>query len=294
MKWPAALRSDTPGGRIVPPSGAAARLTPATAAAMAFLAVLAIAVALAAGRIADRWETGLAGTTTVRISAPPDQMAAQVRGAIRVLETTPGVTLVREMSPEDRQALLAPWVGGDLPLDTLPLPAILEVVEGEGGVDAQGLRLRLAAEVPGAVYDDHARWRLPLVQTARGVRTAGLVALGLIGAVGAVMVAVATQAALAENQAVIRTLRLIGARDSFIARAFVRRVTLRTAAGAALGAVTGMAALALVPEAPGGLLDGVSPRGTDWFLPLAVPVAGAIVAFAAARVTAFRLLRRVP
>ncbi|MCU0907007.1 MAG: cell division protein FtsX [Rhodobacteraceae bacterium] len=294
MRLPAALRNDTPVGRIVPPSGAVARLTPLTAAAMAFLAVLALAVALAAGRIADRWETGLAGTATVRISAPPDQMAAQVRGAIRVLETTQGVTLVREMSPEDRQALLAPWVGQDLPLDTLPLPAILEVVEGAGGVDAQGLRLRLAAEVPGAVYDDHARWREPLVQTARGVRVAGIVALGLIGAVGAVLVAVATQAALAENLPVIRTLRLIGARDAFIARAFVRRVTLRTSAGAAAGAVAGVAVLALVPDAPGGLLAGIAPTGADWLWPLLVPVAGAAVAFAAARMTAFRLLRRVP
>jgi len=294
VRWPAALRSDTPAGRIVPPAGAAARLTPATALAMAFLAVLALAVAQAAGRIADRWETGLAGTATVRISAPPDQMAEQVRGAIRVLETTPGVTLVREMSPEDRQALLAPWVGGNLPLDTLPLPAIIEVVEGTGGVDAQGLRLRLAAEVPGAVYDDHARWRVPLVQTARGVRTAGLVALGLIAAVGGVLVAVATQAALAENLAVVRTLRLIGARDSFIARAFVRRVTLRAAGGAMLGTVAGILVLALVPPAPGGLLEGVAPSGADWLWTLAVPVGGAVVTFVAARVTAFRLLRRVP
>jgi cell division transport system permease protein len=105
---------------------------------------------------------------------------------------------------------------------------------------------------------------------------------------------VTTQAALAENLPVIRTLRLIGARDSFIARAFVRRVTLRTAAGAVLGAVAGMVALALVPEAPNGLLDGIAPAGTDWVWPLAVPVAGVIVAFFAARVTALRLLRRVP
>jgi cell division transport system permease protein len=288
------LRLDTPELRVVPPSGAAARLTVATAAAVAFLAVLALAVALAAGRVADRWETGLAGTATVRISAPPDQMAAQVRAAIRVLETTPGVTLVRELTPEDRQALLAPWVGAELPLDALPLPAILEVVEGVGQVDAQGLRLRLAAEVPGAVYDDHGRWREPLARTARGVRAAGVAGLVLIGGIGAALVALATHGALAENLPVIRTLRLIGARDAFIARSFVRRIVLRAGAGALAGAVAGVLALLAVPAADLGLPDGIGLSGADWLLPAAVPVAGVAVAFATARLTAFRLLRRVP
>jgi cell division transport system permease protein len=112
--------------------------------------------------------------------------------------------------------------------------------------------------------------------------------------VGAVLVAVATQAALAENLSVIRTLRQIGARDSFIARAFVRRMTLRTAGGAVPGALAGAVVLAMVPTAPGGLLDGVAPAGADWLWTLAVPVVAAVVAFVAARVTAFRLLRRVP
>jgi cell division transport system permease protein len=300
LRLPAALRLDTPDLRIVPPSGAAARLTVGTAAAVTFLAVLAVAIAIVAGRIAERWETGLAGTATVRISAPPDQMAEQVRGAIRVLETTPGVTLVRELTPEDRQALLAPWVGADLPLDALPLPAILDVVEGVGQVDAQGLRLRLAAEVPGAVYDDHARWREPLARTARGVRVAGLAGLALIGAVGAALVGLATHGALAENLPVIRTLRLIGARDAFIARSFVRRITLRAATGAAAGALAGIAALVLVPGWGAGsgsgpeLLRGIGLTGADWLWPVAVPVIAAGVAFGTARLTAFRLLRRVP
>jgi cell division transport system permease protein len=295
VRLPAGIRTDSPEARIVPPSGFAVRLVWVTSAAMALLAVLALALALAAGRVAERWETGLAGTATVRISAPASQMPEQVRAAIRVLQTTPGVTLVRELSPEDRQALLAPWIGADLPLDALPLPAVLEVVEGAGGVDVQGLRLRLAAEVPGAVYDDHGRWRQPLVTTAAGVRLAGLAGLILIAGLGAGMVALATQAALSASLPVIRTLRLIGARDAFIARAFVRRFTLRTAGGAAIGTAVALVVLVLMPSAPqGGLLGGVGLAGPDWLWPLVVPAVAAAVAFLAARATAFRLLRGLP
>ncbi len=295
MRLPTAIRTDTPEARIVPPSGLAVRLVWLTSAAMALLAVFALALALAAGRVAERWEVGLAGTATVRISAPASQMPEQVRAAILVLQTTPGVTLVRELSPEDRQALLAPWIGADLPLEALPLPAVLEVVEGAGGVDVQGLRLRLAAEVPGAVYDDHGRWRQPLVATAAGVRLAGLAGLILIAGMGAGMVALATQAALSASLPVIRTLRLIGARDAFIARAFVRRFTLRTVGGASIGTVVALGFLALMPSAPqGGLLGGVGLTGSDWLWPLAVPVVAAVAAFLAARATAFRMLRGLP
>jgi cell division transport system permease protein len=292
---PAGLRTDTPVARIVPPSGGAVRLVWTTSAAMAFLAVLALALALAAGRVADRWEAGLAGTATVRINAPPDQMAEQVQAAIRVLQTTPGVVVVREMSSEDRKALLAPWIGSDLALDALPLPAVLEVVERTGGVDGQGLRLRLAAEVPGAVYDDHGRWRRPLVQTAQAVRLAGLAGLMLIAGLGAGMVALATQAALQANMPVIRTLRLIGARDAFIARAFVRRFTLRTAGGALIGAAVAGACLGLAPTLPlQGGFGSLGLSGIDWLWPVLVPVVAAAVAFATARATAFRLLRGLP
>ena len=53
----------------------------------------------------------------------------------------------------------------------------------------------------------------------------------LIGATMAAMITLAARAALATNAEVIRVLRLVGAKDSYIARAFVRRFTLRTLPG---------------------------------------------------------------
>ena len=74
----AVLRGDAQGDRVVPPSGYTARLTGFTAGAMAFLAVFALALSLAAGRLADRWSDALADTATIRISAPDDQISAAV------------------------------------------------------------------------------------------------------------------------------------------------------------------------------------------------------------------------
>lgn len=159
--------------RVVPPAGPTAWLTGFTAGAMAFLAVFAMALSMASGRLADRWGDALARTATVRISAAPDQIAAQTAAVLDVLASTPGVASARAIGDDETRALLEPWFGPDLPLDSLPVPRLVEVTEAMPGYDGQGLRLRLAAEAPGAVLDDHTRWRRPLAQAAARLRLLG-------------------------------------------------------------------------------------------------------------------------
>ncbi|MFN0115227.1 MAG: cell division protein FtsX [Paracoccaceae bacterium] len=281
--------------RVVPPTGQAARLTAFSAAATTFLAVFALALSQAAGRLADRWGEALENTATVRISAPPEELAAQTDRVLAVLATTPGVGSARAIPAAETQKLLTPWLGPDLPVDALPLPQLVEVRAAPPGFDSEGLRLRLSAEAPGAVLDDHARWRLPLVEAAERLRLLGLVALVLIGAVTAAMITLAAQAALAANGQVIRVLRLIGARDSYIARAFVRRFTLRTFAGALAGSAAGTLAVAFLPGASteGGFLTGLGFTGAGWLWPAALPPFAAVVAFWATRIAAMRTLRGI-
>ncbi len=283
---------DAQADRVVPPSGFTAHLTIFVAGAMAFLAVFALALSLSAGRLADRWAEELARSATLRISAPADQLAAQTEAALTVLGQTAGVASARALSAEEQAALLAPWFGADLPIESLPVPQLIEVIEDETGYDAAGLRLRLSAEVPGATLDDHTRWRKPLVEAARSLRRLGLVSILLIGGATAAMITLAANAALAANAQVIEVLRLVGAQDNYIAHAFVRRFTLRALIGCGAGVAIGMIGVLLMPAASdeGGFLTGLGFRGTSWFLPLLIPVLGAIVAFAATLTAARRRL----
>lgn len=287
------LRGGTGPDRVVPPTGFTARLTVFSAAAMAFLAVFALALSIASARLAWRWSEALNNTATVRISAPEGQMEAQVRATLAVLQTTPGVASARRLTQEEEQALLAPWFGPDLPLGDLPIPALIEITETGDGFDTGGLRARLAGEAPGAVLDDHTRWRAPLVRAANRLRALGLLSLALICATTAAIITLAAQAALTANARVITTLRLVGARDTFIARAFVRRFTLRALGGALLGTGLGMLAIALLPGAGdgGGFLTGLGFAGPQWLLPLLIPPGTALVAFVATRIAAFRQLK---
>jgi cell division transport system permease protein len=286
------LRADGQADRVVPPSGHTAWLTQFSAGAMAFLAVFAIALSLAADRLADRWADALSRTATIRISAPADQVDLQQRAVLDLLATTPGIASARALDPAETQALLEPWFGPGLPIDALPIPRLIEVVETAEGYDGEGLRQRLAAEAPGAVLDDHMRWRRPLAVAAERLRLLGVVSLVLIGAATAAIITLAATAALAANAQVIRVLRLVGAQDSYIAGAFVRRFTLRAFWGAAGGALAGTLGVALLPsaDAAGGFLTGLGLTGWGWLWPLVLPPAAAAVAFAATRAAAFRRL----
>ena len=286
------LRGDPHADRAVPPTGFTARLTVLTAAAMAFLAVFALALASTSGRLAERWGEELARTSTLRISAPAGQIAPQTEAALALLATTPGVGSARALTPEEQQALLAPWFGADLPLDALPVPQLIEIVETGDGIDATGLRARLQAEVPGAVYEDHSRWRAPLTQAAGRLRLLAVVSVLLIAGATAAMITLAAQAALAANEQVIRVMRLVGAKDGYIARAFVRRFTLRALIGATVGSAAALVALLLLPrgEVAGGFLTGLGFEGAGWLWPFLVPPLAALVAFLATRAAALRSL----
>jgi cell division transport system permease protein len=282
--------------RVVPPSGHTAWLTTFTAGAMAFLCVFALALSLASGRLADRWSDALARTATIRLAAPPDQIQIQTEAILSVLSTTPGVESARALSDEEARALLEPWFGPDLPIEALPIPRLIEVVEADPGYDGEGLRQRLAAEAPGAVLDDHTRWRRPLAEAAGRLRLLGWLSIALIGATMAAMITLAANASLAANAQVIRVLRLVGAKDSYIARAFVRRFTLRALSGAAAGSALGLIGVALLPraDAAGGFLTGLGFTGLGWLWPFVLPPLAGAVAFAATRRAAFRKLRELP
>lgn len=287
---------DTQADKVVPPTGYTAWLTLFSAGAMAFLAVFVLAFSFATGKLAEHWGADLSRSSTIKISAPQDQLDSQTAAVLKILETTPGVARARALSDDEQRALLEPWFGPDVPVDALPIPRLIEVVEDREGFDSDGLRLRLTAEAPGATLDDHTRWRQPLIKAANRLRFFGWMSLLLIAASVGAIITLAANAALAANKQVIDVLRLVGARDSYIVHAFVRRFTLRALTGAAAGMLLACLAILVLPapQAEGGFLTDLGFVGAQWLWPLFVPLLAACVAFAATRVAATKILRETP
>lgn len=281
--------------RAVPPAGRSAHLAVLSAAAMAFLAVFALALSLATGRLADRWSQGLAHGMTVRVTAPTDSAEAQTRNVLDVLTQTPGIADAQLIPDDEMAALMEPWFGPDVPMDALPVPRLIEVTETGDGVDVEGLRMRLSAEAPDAVLDDHTRWRRPLVTAASRLRILGILSLTLIALSAVAMITLAARASLAASGQVVRVMRMVGARDVTIATAFVRRLTRRAVLGATVGVAFGMLAVLALPDMgeSSEFLTGLGFQGWGWLAPLAIIPAAGLIGFLATRSATLRMLRGV-
>jgi cell division transport system permease protein len=277
------------------------RFLPWIVAAMSFLAVLALAGALALQAVAERWDSGLSGTLTVQVAPAagrgPATLPARVEAALGVLRATPGVARAEPLPQAAVEGLLAPWLGaqGDL-MRELPLPALIDVELAGGGrgdrVDVAALGARLAQAAPGATVDDHQAWLGDLLGLARAAEALALGIVLMVALALALAVVFVARAGLAIHAEVVELLHLIGAPDAYVARQFQRHVLGLAARGAFGGGAAAALTLLGLGLAWGGALP--APGALGWAALAAVPPAAAALAALTARLTVLRALARMP
>ena len=279
--------------QVVPTNGFTTLLTFFTSASMAFLIVFSVAISFAADRLAHSWSDSLANSATLRVSAPKADLESQTEAALNVLSSTKGIASFRLLKEEEQQALLEPWFGPKVPINNLPMPRLISIEEDENGYDRAGLRLRLAAEVPSAVLDDHTRWRQPLIKAAYRIWFLGWLSIGLIFFIVIAMMVLVTRAALSSNRKVIEVLRLVGATDQYIAAAFVRKFAFRAFFGSALGAILASIILFFLPSEVDqtAVLLGLRLEGLEWFWLIVVPLSFFVMTFLTARISSLSILK---
>ena len=281
--------------QVVPNTGFTKWLTTFTAGAMSFLAVVGLAFSLICSDLSNEWGESLKNSS-LRLSAPTDLLEKQTKVALAILEQTSGVKSARLVGISAKKKLLEPWLGVDFPLEAIAMPALIEIHETEAGVDYEGLRQRLSAELPSAILDNHAEWRRPIEVVSKLVSQLGMFTVILIMLSSIAMVTMASNAALSANVKVLRVLRLVGAFDTFIVTSFVRIFTLRIFLGSLTGTVCAGIVLFLIPTFSEnlGILDVVSLEIKDTIYIACVPFLFAIISiFATRNAVKFSLKRLV-
>lgn len=294
------------------------RVLPLIVAGMAFLAALALAGAQGAAELGHHWQQGAGATLTVQVprpgAAPSPPVAAGETRRDRVatlLRGTPGVASVRPLGEAELSDLLRPWLGASAEQLALPLPAVIAVTVTAEGPDLSALAARLEAAAPGTLTESHGPWVRRLGLLARSLRLSALAALGLVAAVAAAIIVVATRAALASRREVVEILHGLGATDFYVADRFARRASRAAALGGVVGlalalpVVAALAALAapFVSTVP---VEAALPRpaevwasllrlppGLLWALP-GVPISAAAIGYVAAQLAVRAWLRRLP
>jgi cell division transport system permease protein len=271
----------------------ASRFVPWIVGSMVFLAALALAGTLAIAMASSRWDAELAGTATVQVAPPPDQVSAdvieaRVQSAVAVLRATPGVLKAEPLADTAAQKLLAPWLG-DASLNDLPVPRLIDVTIEPAELNPVTLQQRLSAAAPGAVFDDHRQWVGGLRALAHALELVAVAILGLVGSVAVIAIIFATRSGMAVNREVVEVLHLIGARDDYIANGFARHASVMALRGGVGGALLATGALLVLQSSGASLANGLLPSFTigiaSWALIAALPVCSAVLAALTARVT---------
>jgi cell division transport system permease protein len=286
-------------------AGPGRRFVPWLIALVVFLSALALGGLMALSDAAGKWDRGLVGTLTVQV---PDiggaddtgraQQAKRIAAALKALKGTQGISSARALAPTETAALLEPFLGDSAYVETLPLPAVIDVrLQAGARINIAGLGELLSSEVPGTTVDDHRRWTDRLVTILRAVEAlaAVVVALVTLAAIGTIVFA--TKSALAVHAETIELLHIIGATDSVIAHAFARQALGLGLKGGLIGLIGAIAAGGGIAFAfarlPVGLLPRLALSPLEGVVLLLVPLAVALVAAATARFTVLSALRRM-
>lgn len=289
------LRSDLPVAH-----DASARLLPWLVAMMMFLATLALAGALSLDGMVGRWTVGLSGTLTVQIppADSPDETAARVERAVRVLRSLDGVETAEAVPDATIEALLQPWLASPDLIDSLPVPRLVDVELTAGATpDLVAMAGRVADVAPGAEIDDHRVWLSRLISLAEGLRLLAWAVVGLVMLTVAATVTHGVRTALDVHRPHIEVLHLIGATDAYIARQFARRALWQGLIGGIGGLVLAGPALwvigRLAARLEGGLIPAVTLEHWQFALLSLTPVVSAAISMIVARLTVRRRLARM-
>ena len=309
MKLPAASRRSRGFDELGLRRALSDRMLPLLVAAMAFLAALAVAGWVGSTELARQWRLGAGAALTVQVPRPAEPAAKSANPrlptVVAMLSAAPGVASARALSDEELADLLRPWLGASAERLAVPLPAVVAVRLGPAAPDLRRLSRQLDDAAPGTLLEDHGLWIGRLNDLTRSLQACALLALGLVAAVAAAVIAVATRAGLASRREAIETVHGLGATDGFIAGRFARRATMLAATGGVIGSaasvpvlltLAGLAApfsgAAVTMETTSDILSALPPA--LWGCVVALPAATALIGFLTAQGTVRRWLRQLP
>lgn len=296
------LRSLARGGRaeLVPQPRFTGPM-PWVIAIMVALTVIAAATGLALSNTAHTAADELTGGVTVQVvEANPVERARQAQAVVRALRETPGVVEAHQVSQDEVERLIEPWLGVRVSDgDAIPVPALVDARMRDPitGETLGALRRMLREIAPAARVDAQSSWLKPVFDALDSLQWLSFALVGLLALAMAAAVLLAVRNALGSNRDTIEIVHLLGGTDAQIARIFQRSIGFDAAGGGAMGLALGLAVVMLLGRQFAGLGAGLVSSGalgwSDWVLLGLIPVAGLVLAIVTTRLTVVRTLARM-
>ena len=235
---------------------------------------------------------------TVNVPSNVDDFPNKLNDVKKSLNSMPGILEVTELSQEKLRILLKPWVGNIESIDSIPIPAVLEVsTDPVASIDYKVVQTRLGKIVQGTEVDTHEAWIASFSHfssTLRLIMT--LLATLIIGGL-TLMIAFTSRASLKLHARTVSLLHSIGAEDSYIMRQFQKEAFLVTLRGTIPGVViAGLAywgAGQYITSLQSTMLPPLMLKTSHIALLIAMPLLCGAIAWLAARISVIKQLQRV-
>ncbi len=213
----------------------AGKFLPWIIACMVCLTALLLAAALSINQLVEASSNSYSNTLTIQIPNPAKDSRDDVNKVMNILSATQGISNVNILENDKLRQMVSPWLGGEVSLDKLPLPTVIDATFDDSVLNFDGLRMALSKSVPTAKLQEPELWVEKFSSFNSAVRAVAicLALLLIVTTVG--MVVLSAKTALKLHHDIVTLLHSIGAKDAYIARQFQINAFALTLKGAAAG-----------------------------------------------------------
>lgn len=251
----------------------------------------------------NNWQRGVSESLTVQISTYDEEgrergelVNQDIEKALSILRTTPGVIGASVLNESQMNDLMAPWIGADVAIASLPLPKLIDVaVDVNNPPFLEQLKADLSAHVPSATMDSHRIWLTELVRLSGHILKLVIFVLCLLALTIAFTVGYTTRSTLKIHESVIKLVHMMGAKDLYITNKYAWHNFKYAFVGGITGTISAIPLLWIIIlffQKTSDTIFQTQFSVNQWVILVVLPLAVALLAFGTTFKTVLSYLRR--
>ena len=271
-----------------------------------FIFAITLSGVLAINSMLANWNESILGSLTVQIMPVNNTDRAKAMAetlehqdkTVEFLKTVDGVIKVTPLPGSQLQKLIQPWLGDGVNLGNLPIPRIIDVkLAPDANIDFGKVAADLAQVSPYASLDNHKLWLNKLIKFADGLKVLAMSVLALVTAITSGAIFYTTQMSLGLHGAIIEILHIMGAKDTYIAQQYARRMAFLGLVGGVIGLLFAIPTIffiaSLARQIEGGIISEANLSFNDWIMIFSLPLFSMGIAMGTAYCTVKRTLLKM-
>ncbi len=271
-----------------------------------FIFAITLSGVLSIDSMISNWNKSILGSLTVQIIPVHNENTEKARAetlayqekAVDFLKSVNGILKVTPLTDEQLNELLRPWLGDEVNISNLPTPRIIDVkISPKATIDFAQLAKDLSIASSQASLDNHKLWLNKLISFADGVNMIASTILLLISAITSGAIFYTTQMSMGLHHNIIEILHIIGAKDTYIAQQYAKRMGLLGFIGGFIGIFFAIPAIFfignLATAIEGGIISNANLSIIDWSIILSLPTFSMVISMVTAYYTVKKTLKKM-